>query len=397
MDDSFTFGGAIISLARLIEGLDPLGIRPVVVSAQSEETMNRLFGEKRTTVPEAPALAKHETLLGQLLGDPPPSQDAITRLTHQANNLDRLLRWMLPTTLRYVREGLRHDVDLIHLNNGLESQLPGVYAANLLGVPCIVHTRGFPRFSRLSSRAIGGVDRFIAVSTSVERQLLQNGVPSGCVSVIHDAVDMEQYSRPRDPMLVRDELGIPPAARAFGLIGRIIGWKGVREFVRAAIRVLEQDSDAYALVVGDESDGDPAYYREVREIAERSGVGDRILFVGYRDDIPAIVWALDLLVHTSTAPEPFGLVLVEAMAAAKPVVAADRGGPLDIVEDGTTGLLVDPEDTKALARSILDVLQDPQLARKMGDRGQHRARSMFSIDRYASEVLSVYDGILNGL
>lgn len=394
LDNSHTFGGAIISLARLVSGLDSLGVRSVVVSGQPRSTLEDLFGEDRSLVADAPIPRNHETTVRRLLDNYDRPASIVGSVVHHVKNLEWLLTWTLPNTVRCIRLALRHGADIIHLNNGLESQLSGLFAAKILRIPCVAHARGFPNFSMLVDGVSTSVDRYIAVSSSVELQLVENGVDADRISVVHDAVDVDNFSRPRDTDAVRDELSIPPEAKVFGLLGRIMGWKGVKEFVSAAIRVLESLDDAYAVIVGDESDGNRSYFREVQDLAQKSSVRERIIFAGFRDDVPAVVQTLDLLVHTSLQPEPFGLVLVEAMAAGTPVVAADRGGPVDIVADGESGLLVDPEDTAALATAIERVLREPKAARKMGERGRRRARSQFAVDRHAGKIMDIYRSVL---
>lgn len=394
LDNSHTFGGAIISLARLVNGIDSLGVRSVVVSGQPRSTMEDLFGEHHSLVASAPIPRSHETHVQRLLESLDRPESIVGRFAHQVKNLDWLLTWTLPNTLRYISLALRHRASLIHLNNGLESQLPGLFAAKLLGIPCVAHTRYFSEFSTLVDRVAGSVDRHIAVSSSVKQQLVENGVRAERISVVHNPVDVEEFSRPKDTDAVRKELNIPPEAKVFGLVGRIMGWKGVKEFVSAAIRVLDSVEDAYALIVGDESDGNRSYFREVQNLAQNSSGKDRIIFAGFRDDVPAVLQTLDLLVHTSVKPEPFGRVLAEAMAAGTPVVASNRGGPLDIVIDGETGLLVDPEDTATLATTIELMLRNSQTAQEMGERGRQRAKREFAVNRHATKINDIYRSVL---
>lgn len=390
LDNSFTFGGAIISLKRLVDGLEELGVTARVVSGQPQRVLHKQFGEKRTVPAQVRVPWRHRTRLQKLLRPLVSESRPLSRVARELSNFDWLLRRTFPDSLRYAYIGHRHDVDLIHLNNGLEGQISGLLAAKYLRVPCVAHARGFQRPSRLLNMLAGRVDRHIAISRAIERNLHQIGVPEDRIDLIYDAVDIEEYRGDRDTSAFREEIGIPERSKVFGFVGRMMKWKGVKEFVAAAIRVLQRHSDAFALIVGDESDGHRAYFRSVRQLARESAVSDRIVFTGYREDIPVIMQTLDILVHTSLDPEPFGLVLVEAMAAAKPVVASDRGGPLDIVLEGRTGLLVDPEDTEELAGSISRLLENRDFARELGRHGQSRAKGRFSTERYAREVRDLY-------
>lgn len=394
VDNSWTFGGAIHSLQHLVDGLADGRIDPVVVSGHPSTALARMFPNARTVQTRVRVPWQHPTLLQRWSRDRRPHSGLLSQLSGPLGALDWHLRRTLPGAIRLARVGASHGADLVHLNNNLESQIDSLLAARLLRVPCVAHARGFQSRGRLLGTALGGVAHHVAVSEAVARDLVRIGAPRDRISVVHDGVDVEAFAAPRDTRTLRQALGLPGSARAFGVFGRIVPWKGIREFVLAASRVLRKRADAYALVVGDESDGERGYFEEVRELARGTSVADRILFTGYRDDVAALMQSLDVVVHTSTDPEPFGMVLVEAMAAGKPVVAADRGGPREIVVPEETGLLVDPADTEALASSITRLLDDPRRARRMGASGRRRAHRHFSKERYAREIASVYERIL---
>lgn len=395
LDNSSTFGGAIVSLKHLVQGLAERGVQPIVVSGHPSHRLADAFPNARTISIDVQVPRRHPTALLGRMRQTPPRSDVLEQIGLRLGAVDWHLRRTLPSALQYLKIGKNKNVDLVHLNNILEGQLDGMLAAKLLGVPCVAHARGFQSSGVLLRSALHGIDRHIAISRAIGRNLEQIGASPEKISIVPDGIDIGQFSCPRDDGTLRRELGIPPDVPAFGLFGRIMRWKGTREFVLAAIRVLRTRPAARALVVGDVSDGDRSYFEEVRRVAEESGVADRILFTGYRDDIPALMHALDVVVHSSIEPEPFGMVIVEAMAAGTPVVAADRGGPVDIVEPGTTGLLVDPRDPEQLASGIEALIDAPERAQKMGRTGQKRARELFDRDRYAERVLSVYSEVLS--
>jgi glycosyltransferase involved in cell wall biosynthesis len=123
-------------------------------------------------------------------------------------------------------------------------------------------------------------------------------------------------------------------------------------------------------------------------------LADRVEFSGFRMDIPVVMSALDILVLASTSPEPFGRVLIEAMAAGKPVIATDAGAAREIIEDGVHGLLVPPGDAEAMARAMIYLLTHRDTAILMGQRGQDRVRERFSAQQYVDGVQSVYRELL---
>jgi glycosyltransferase involved in cell wall biosynthesis len=132
------------------------------------------------------------------------------------------------------------------------------------------------------------------------------------------------------------------------------------------------------------------YAELLRQRASELGVADRVFFLGSRDNVPEILDALDVLIHCPTAPEPFGRALAEAMAAARPVVAADCGGIPEIVRDGETGYLVRPRDIGGFAARVVRLLRDPELRARLGTAGRRRAEALFGVETHATRVLEAY-------
>lgn len=393
IDQSFTFGGAIRSLAHLVGGLSEQGVEAVVASGQPPEVLERAFSEAETISLDIERQWRRNTSLYQLIRKNTVKGVFKRSLTALAV-LDWHLRRTVPSALRYARIGSRHDVDIVHLNNTIAGQFDGFIAAKLLGVPCIAHARGFQEPTRVLRAITRMVDHHIAISEAIRRNLVEIGASPDRISVVHDGMNLEEYDGQLPAATIREDLGVPHDAPLFGFFGRVIEWKGVREFVLAAERVLQRMESAHALVVGDESDGGREYFEDVRGLTQEMEVGERILFTGYREDVPELMRTIDVVVHTSIRPEPFGMVLAEAMAAGKPVVAADEGGPLDIVEPGSTGYLVNPEDTASVARLIRHLLENPDEAKALGRAGRRRAEKLFGKERYAAQVFEIYEGMV---
>ena len=175
--------------------------------------------------------------------------------------------------------------------------------------------------------------------------------------------------------------------------GRLVAWKGQMEFLRALATIGDAHT-FHALVVGDRSDGPPEYERLIREEAGSSGLANRVSFTGQRGDIPDLMRLSDVVVHSSIDPEPFGRVLIEAMASGKPIVAANSGGPLDVVRHGIDGFLVDPSDSLMLGSAISTLLSDEGMRHRMGAAGLLRARERFSQETCAAAVGRIYEQVL---
>jgi glycosyltransferase involved in cell wall biosynthesis len=239
-------------------------------------------------------------------------------------------------------------------------------------------------FSRLNVWLLKTCARYLAartltVSNASEEKMAALGVPRAKLRTVYNGIDLEAGARPADRSGVRAEFGIEQGAPLAGLVGRLVDWKGPDCFIKAAAAVVKDLPDARFLLVGDAIFGEKSFVDELKEMCSELGVADKVIFTGFRDDISAIMRSIDLLVHASTLPEPFGMVLIEAMAERRPVVATRAGGVLEIVDDGVTGILVPPRDSTAMARAMAALLSAPDTARAMGEAGLERARRLFDI------------------
>ncbi len=185
-----------------------------------------------------------------------------------------------------------------------------------------------------------------------------------------------------------------PKPLRVGMIGRIAPLKGQHVFLDAVGRLSHRHPGAEFVIAGTALFGEAAYDREVHEQAKASEARDRIRFLGFVDDVPALLRDLDIVVHASVQPEGFGQVVAEAMMAGKPVIASALGGPVDMVEDRVTGRLLAPGDAEALARTLDEMLADPATAATMGRRGRERALRLYDLHETARAIENVYDRVL---
>jgi len=261
----------------------------------------------------------------------------------------------------------------------------------------LVH--GATPFERAGARL--GATRFLAVSRAVQRGLESLGCPAARISVVPNAVDVDRFHPSVDGSAVRRELGIPPSALVVGAVGRILPLKALEVFIEAAASLRPLLGDAVFLIVGDvvtdrAHRAEALRYRDgLRELRERLGLTRQVVFTGARRDLPAVMAALDLLVHPSRE-ESFGRVVVEAMAAGKPVVASAVGGVPEIVEDGVTGYLVPPSDPAALAARIC-ALADPAVRRRMAQAARARAERSFALPAFEARLHAALSEALPGL
>ncbi len=297
---------------------------------------------------------------------------------------------------RFIRAG---RFDLVHANS-LKSDLIGGLAAKIARTPVLWHVRDridpdyLPtpavRLFRVACALLG--DYVVANSqatldllTPMYRRLRGKRAASERMRVVHDGVTPEAFVE-GPPRPWGEEVVI-------GLVGRISPFKGQDVFVRAAAKVLERFPTCRFRIIGAALFAEDAYESHVRQLARELRIAQAVTFSGFRADVTRAISELDILVHASVTGEPFGQVIVEGMAAGKPVVATRGGGVPEIVRDGITGLLVPMRDAAAMAEAIERLLADPAAAAQMGQDGRERVREHFRIEQTAARVEGVYQEI----
>jgi glycosyltransferase involved in cell wall biosynthesis len=307
-----------------------------------------------------------------------------------------LLAAGLPTAIRLATLARRMRADVIH-SNGMKAHLLGGMAARLGRVPGIWHLRDFPpagRMGRLFNRVACQLPRLVlAVSEAVARAVrpADGGTPQ--VVTLYDPIDPRRFHPGVSSVLLRKELGIGPAVPLVGLVAHLTPWKGHELFLGIARAVTDTGSPARFVVVGGpiyETNGHAGYADGLHRRASELGLADRVAFLGARTDVPEILASLDVLVHCPTAPEPLGRVLVEALAVGRPIVAARCGGIPGVVEDGVTGLLVEPGDAAGFASGVLRLLEDPTLRERLGRAGRQGVEARFGVEAHVTGVLDAY-------
>ena len=323
-------------------------------------------------------------------------------------NLAGLVPWFEENILAWGRGAGPYD--LVHAHYWLSGQA-GLEASARWGVPLVVsfHTLGEVKnlalgdglepAERLEAEraAIAGAQR-VLVPTSAEAEDVVRlyGATGGRVRVVTPGVDISAFS-PRSRAEARRRLGLE-GRRVLLFVGRLQPLKGPDVAIRAAGEALRAHPDAVLVVLGGPSGPDgPSYVRVLRSLAAREGMAERVVFLDPRphQDLPWVYPAADVLLMPSRS-ESFGLAALEAQACEVPVVAASVGGLRHVVEDGVTGFLVDGHDPAPYADRVLQLLADPGLARRLGERGRRRAAG-FSWEAATEGVLRVYEELVPGL
>jgi glycosyltransferase involved in cell wall biosynthesis len=278
------------------------------------------------------------------------------------------------------------NFDLLYANTA-KALVVGAVLAFLLRKKFCFHLHDIltaDHFSAMNRRLIVSLanraQAVVANSLATAEAYRKNGGKNHLVRVIPNGFEISRFQSdlgtPSPEPLDKVLTGKSPV---IGLFGRITRWKGQHILIQA----LAELPGVHGLIIGEAlfTDEDRAYDGELRGLAKDLGVAERIHFLGFRRDILPLLLAVDLVVHCSTSPEPFGRVIVEAMLAGRPVIAARAGGAIEIIKDAQTGLLVEPCNSQALATAIQDLLNNPERAAQMGRAAKRDAEERFSLNR----------------
>ncbi len=288
--------------------------------------------------------------------------------------------WKLAAAFRAAK------IDVIH-SSGVIAPISGGLSARLAGIPHVAQVQDIIANStlrRVYQFALGHLaDQIVAIS-----RVVAVGYPPHKTRVVPNVADLERWQGTTD---IRQALGIVPGETLIGIIGRLTPWKGQRVFLAAAqLLVAEQESCRF-IIVGDDSVGSIAGYRaELEQQAIQGKLKGRVQFLGRRADVLDVMAACDIVVHASTKPEPFGIVIVEAMAMKKPVIATAIGGPLDIIEDKVDGLLVPPGDAPALAAAIQFLIDHPESASQIAECAQQKSQTRYAASKMVESFTAIY-------
>lgn len=271
---------------------------------------------------------------------------------------------------RYIKDYIRrHRIDVVYTNTSVI--FPGAVAAKQTGVKSVWHVREIMK-SGLENRVISAVishyaDTVVANSKETAKALK---VPQNKIRVVYNASEEKENLK-----------RAPHAHLTVGMAGRINRWKGQKLLVDAAEVVHRELSDVKFRFAGSAYTGEEYLEQELQEYIDGKGLQDVVTLCGHISDMDQFYGGLDLFVLPSVQPEPFGLVVIEAMEYGIPVIATNHGGPVEIIHDKVDGYLVDHKECTEMAQRILELLKDVKLREYLGANGQKKKRELFSVEK----------------
>ena len=278
----------------------------------------------------------------------------------------------------------------------VSSQLLAGPAAWLADIPAAWYQVGLPSPDWMDRFATFCRARGIVVLSKDVAAAQARISPTRPQHLVYPGASLEKFDAVRAESLaaLRARFNLPANGPLIGIVGRLQRWKGMHTLVAAMPAVRARHADAHLVIVGGAHDTEPGYGDELKALARANGVESAVTFAGYQADVPHWMQAMDIVVHAADR-EPFGIVVVEAMALSKPVIAGAAGGPSEIITDGQDGLLVPFDDVLALANALARFVDDPAFAERCGAAAHTRAQD-FSAQRYAARLVDAIRALALG-
>jgi glycosyltransferase involved in cell wall biosynthesis len=314
----------------------------------------------------------------------------------------------LAAQVRLARDIRRHGIQIVHSYN-FYANVFAIPAAKLAGARVVASIRDMGVYLSASQRRVQRyicklADQILVNANAIKDWLVEDGYEADRIAVIPNGIDLARFAQPAQTGSLHREFRLPDNAPLIGVLTRVKPLKGIDDFLRAAAIIAIRFPTARFLVVGDGlvaqggtstssvAIGKDDYWQELTRLVEQLGLGDRVIFTGYRADVERVLPELTVSVQPSLS-EALSNVVLESMAAGVPVVATRVGGTTEAVQDGQNGLLVPPGDPAALADAVCRLLDAPALASRLGQAGR-RSVERFSMSRMVESTSLLYQALL---
>lgn len=293
--------------------------------------------------------------------------------------------WRLPFAVRSLAAVLHKEkFDLVHSNDYWWTPMVWL-ASRISGIPCLVHVRQEIEPRRVKQYWLTKPARLLAICRDIRQAAIHGGVDPHRVQVVYSGLNLSSIGHLPSGR-IRARYGLSPGQPVIGAVANLFPRKGYESLLKALAEIRVVIPDIHCIIVGE---GDEAYGQSLIALAKELELTAAVTFAGFQREVLAHMADCDVMVLPSLL-EGFGMVLLEAMAMAKPVVASRVGGIPEAVEDGVTGVLVPPGNSGELAGALLRLLKDPALRDTMGKAGRKRVETMFSLERTIEELESTY-------
>jgi glycosyltransferase involved in cell wall biosynthesis len=382
VESAAAMGGVQFSTLYLVQTLDPERWRCVVVCPEDGDLVQacREAGIETQVLPQARLWSTSVRVGALRLPNPFAWAGDFWLIARAAARLRRFLRQLTP--------------DLI-ITKGLPSHFLGGYAARKLRTPCVWHVQDLisERTFGIYRRALGWAARVLPTRIIVDGKSIADQLPNSVRSrttVIHNGVDTNVFSPEVDGTSARREFSIAAHELVIGHAARVTPWKGQHYLIEAFASVAKRHPDVTLLLVGSPVFDNDSYQRRLFDTVAELGLAGRVKFAGYRQDLPALLAAMDIFAFTSVEKDTSPLALLSAMSAGLPIVAFDIDGARELMASADQFLLVPVKNVDALSVALARVVEDSSLRQALGEAARRQALNEFSLERYRNRIEHVF-------
>jgi len=373
-------GGSTIALYELVKGLDLHKYEPIVLFLQPNkyfENFNRL-GIKTLTLDISKSERKKQYRVKSFLG-----------------KIYQLLFIDISIGIRISKIFKEEAIDLVHLNTGFDRSV--MIAAKISKLPKVFHFRNFNKKITFSTKLLTSpIDVALYTTQAIADCYINIGTPLKKYDIVYEPIDIKKFSKYQNTDLIKQQFSIRKNDYLISNIGRITPWKGQHYFLQAMEDIVKQYPNTKILIVGESGNTkkDKEYFCLLQSMAQKKPLNGQVFLTGKRDDIAEIMSFSDIIVHSASEPEPFGLVIAEAMATGTPVIATRGGGPIEIIENGITGLLVPMKSATGIKEAIQKLFESKILRKTIGINARKDVAKRFPIQCHVTKVQKTYENIL---
>jgi glycosyltransferase involved in cell wall biosynthesis len=382
-DEAIAMGGSLMVLSHLFKEFDRSRVRPMLITSMERADLEGLFDPADVIWAKRPRL------------------NYVTRMqwggaARSSWLLEKLFAYAHTIAEVFTNSGVRIQLlilllkikpDVIHINNG---SLPFLLA-RLLNIPFVFHLHAIQeREGGWIKRLIFQSSAYIAISKVVKDSAIAAGYDPQKVVTIPNPAPRIVFDKTQAEM--RRILALPESKKVITHVGRLVPWKGQLEFLKAVALVREQVPDICVCIVGGGGEGlAGAYEAQLKAYVANNGLESVVRFVGHVSQPVSYMYASDVVVHSSIEPEPFGLVITEAMVAGAAVVASDFGAPPELIEPGFDGLLIDPHDPVAFSKSLINLIVNDEFRKALAGHALHKVQEHYQAKEIAQSLTSLYE------
>lgn len=287
--------------------------------------------------------------------------------------------------------------DLVHLNNGHDAMHEWVLACYFNKIKIVIHDRGTrPPYSLQTKLFVRLIDALICISDYYRQYITDYNLKIKRVVRIHNGLDFSKFDSQIDKQRIKNYLSkynIDRTTNIVGIVGNIDYWKGQLVVLKAIKQVKQIQPDIKCLIIGSVVKGAEGYKNDLDDYIANNNLSKNVVFTGFIKDIPNILQVLDILIHASIEPEPFGRVMLEGMAAKKPIIATNAGGIPEIINDMESGILVPMGDDDSMAEAIKYFVSNKDVANEMADKANNRLITAFGTEKMVKDTENLYSDI----